>query len=361
MKIPLALVRAATPFVMWASSVRRRMLPPQLAIMEMATGIWPALALRAFVKAGIANRLNENPASPGDIARDLSLHEDSVRRVLRFLAGYDVVHESRGVYALTEMGRCAADESADSVADFLRYAGEMWHLEPWSHLDETLRTGKPAFELTYGSGFFEYTKAHPEAGDLFDRAMNAAAKLHARAIAEAYDFSKGSPVADIGGGSGLVLHAILERYPKVRAILYDLPGAVAAARLQLAGFRERVDYAEGDFFESVPPAKTYLLTHILHDWDDERALRILATVGRSIGPDGRLLVAEALSEEDPNTWSPAALTDAQMLTMLTGRERTRSEFKALLEKAGYTVTRVIPTSAAESIIECARSGHDEVQ
>lgn len=354
MKIPSAFVHALTPIFAATSSIRRRMIPPQLAIMEMATGIWPALTLRAFVKAGIANRLNESAASPGDIARDLSLHEDSVRRVLRFLAGYDVVHESRGVYALTEIGRCAADERADSVADFLRYAGEMWHLEPWSRLEETLRTGKPAFEITYGSGLFEYTKAHPEAGELFDRAMNAAAKLHARAIAEAYDFSKGSPVADIGGGSGLVLQAILERYPKVRAILYDFPGAVAAARVQLARFSDRATFAEGDFFESVPPARTYILTHILHDWDDERALKILANIGRSIEPGGRLLVAEALSEEDPNTWSPAALTDAQMLTMLTGRERTRSEFKGLVENAGFKVTGVIPTSAAESIIECTQ-------
>jgi SAM-dependent methyltransferase len=352
-KIPSAFVHALTPIFAATSSIRRRMIPPQLAVMEMATGIWPALALRAFVKAGIANRLNEGAASPGDIARDLSLHEESVRRVLRFLAGYDIVHESRGVYTLTEMGHCAADASPDSVADFLRYAGEMWHLEPWSRLDETLRTGKPAFEVTYGSGFFEYTKAHPAAGELFDRAMNAAAKLHAHAIAEAYDFSTGSPVADVGGGSGLVLQAILERYPRVRAVLYDLPGAVAAARIQLARFSDRVEYIEGDFFDAVPPATTYVLTHILHDWDDERALRILANIGRSIAPNGRLLVAEALSEEDPNTWSPASLTDAQMLTMLTGRERTRGEFQALLAKAGFRVKRVIPTSAAESIIECA--------
>ncbi len=331
------------------------MIPPQLAIMEMATGIWPALALRAFVKAGIADRLARGAASPGDIARDLSLHEDSVRRILRMLAGYDVVHETGGMYALTEIGRCAASESSTSVADFLRYVGEPWQLEPWSRLDETLRTGRPAFDVVYGSGFFEYTKEHPELGGLFDRAMSAVAKLHADAIAEAYDFSNASPVADIGGGAGLVLAAVLGRYPRARGLLYDLPGCVAAARAQLAGLADRIDFVAGDFFQDVPPAKTYILTHILHDWNDERALKILRNVTHSIGPDGRLLVAEALSEEDPNGWSPAALTDAQMLAMLTGRERTRAEYAELFSQAGFTVKRVIPTAAAESILVCVPS------
>ncbi len=353
MKIPNAFVHVLTPLVAGVSSMRRRAIPPQLAIMEMATGIWPAMILRSFVKSGIAGRLAQSAASPDDIASDLSLHAPSVRRVLRFLAGYDVVRASGERFELTEIGRCAASDDSTSVADFLSYVGEPWQLVPWTHLDETLRTGKPAFDLTYGSTFFDYLKNHQDVASLFDRAMNDVAKLHAAAIAEAYDFSAASPVADIGGGSGLVLHAILSRYPKTRGILSDLSAAVEKARAQLSDLAGRVEFVAGDFFESVPAAKSYVLTHILHDWDDERSFKLLRTIRRTIEPDGLLLVAEALAEDDPNVWSAASLTDAQMLTMLTGRERTRGEYAQLLRQAGFTVKRIVPTAAAESILVCA--------
>jgi len=352
-KIPNALVHALTPLIAGVSSMRRRAIPPQLAIMEMATGIWPAMMLRAFVKSGIADRLAQGAASSDQVANDLSLHAPSVRRVLRFLAGYDVVRATGEKFELTEIGRCATSNDVASVADFLSYVGEPWQLVPWTDLDETLRTGKSAFDLTYGSGFFDYVKQHPEVAGVFDRAMNDVAKLHAAAIAEAYDFSAASPVADIGGGSGLVLHAILSRYPKIRGVLSDLPAAVEKARAKLADFAGRVEFVPGDFFESVPSVQTYVLTHILHDWDDERSLKLLRAIGRSIEPNGHVLIAEALAEDDPNVWSAASLTDAQMLTMLTGRERTRTEYTQLLRQAGFAVKRIIPTSAAESIIVCA--------
>jgi SAM-dependent methyltransferase len=352
-KIPGALVHVLTPLFAGVSSVRRRAIPPQLAIMEMATGIWPAMILRAFAKSGIANRLEQSPAAPDEIARELSLHAPSVRRVLRFLAGYDVVRASGEKFELTEIGRCAAPGNSTSVADFLSYVGEPWQLVPWTRLDETLRTGRPAFDVTYGSGFFDYLESHEDIQSFFDRAMNDVAKLHAAAIAEAYDFSRASPVADIGGGSGLVLQAILTRYPKARGILSDRPAAVAKARAQLAELAGRIEFVAGDFFQSVPSAKTYVLTHILHDWDDARALILLRAIRRSIEPGGYLLAAEALAEDDPNVWSAASLTDAQMLTMLTGRERTRTEYAELLRQAGFTVKRIVPTSAAESILVCS--------
>ena len=355
MKTPPALVRALTPLAVWASSVRRRLLPPQLAIMELATGIWPALALRAIVKAGIAERLAQGPASPVELARDLGLHGQSVGRILRLLAGYDVVRELRdGRFELTRIGRYAANSTAGSVADFVRYAGEPWQLEPWARLDETLRSGEPAFEIVYGSGFFDYVRAHREVGELFDSAMASVASLHAQAVADAYDFSQASPIADIGGGAGLVLGAILRAYPRAEGVLFDSPGALSRAGRSLGDERPRVQLEAGDFFERVASgAKTYVLSHILHDWDDEHALKILRNVRKELPADGRVLIVEALLDDQPNRWSAANLTDAQMLTILRGRERTRAEFGALLVQADLRLTRVIPTGAAESIVEVA--------
>ncbi len=359
MRIPLALVRATTPFVMWAASLRRRILPPQLAILELATAIWPALALRAIIKVGIADRLASGPATPGELARDLGLHEQSVRRVLRLLSGYDIVREVRGGrFELTRIGRYAARDTRESVADFVRYAGEPWQLGPWERLDETLRTGVPAFEIVHGSTFFEYAGSHPEVGELFDSAMTSVAPLYGAAVANAYDFSQASPIADVGGGSGLVLRAILRAYPSAEGVVFDLPGALRLAQVS-GDQRASIRIEAGDFFERVPQgAKTYVLSHVLHNWDDERAVKILRNIRKELPADGRVLIVEALLGDKPNRWSAGNLTDAQMLSLVRGRERSRAEFEGLLAQAGLRAMRVIPTSAAESIIECSALRHN---
>ncbi len=357
MKIPLALVRAATPFVMWGASLRRRVLPPQLAMLELATAIWPALALRATIKVGVADRLAKHPATPGELARDLGLHEQSVRRVLRLLSGYDIVREGRGGrFELTRIGRYAARDTRESVADFVRYAGEAWQLGPMERLDETLRTGVPAFEIVHGSTFFEYASSHPEVGELFDSAMTSVAPLYGAAVANAYDFSQTSPVADVGGGSGLVLRAILRAYPNATGVLFDLPGAISHAPHVLGEEYARVRVEAGDFFDRVPPgARTYVLSHVLHNWDDERAIKILSNVRKELPADGRVLIVETVLGDKPNRWSAGNLTDAQMLLLVRGRERSRVEFETLFARAGLHAVRVIPTSAAESIIEAVAS------
>jgi len=333
-KIPLALVRVATPVVMWAASLRRRALPPQFAVLEMTTAIWPALALRAIVRVGIADRLARGPATPDELARDLVLHEPSVRRVLRLLSGYDVVHEARnGRFELTRIGRCAARDTPESVADFVRYAGEPWQLDSWERLSETLRTGVPAFEIVHGTSFFEYAGTHPEAGELFDSAMTAVAPLYGFAVAHAYDFSHASPVADVGGGSGLMLRAILRAYPDVQGVLFDLPGAISRAPQVLGDERARVRVEAGDFFELAPSgARTYLLSHVLHNWEDERAVKILSNVRKELPADGRVLIVETLLCDKPNRWSAGNLNDAQMLSLVRGRERTRAEYADLPAK-----------------------------
>jgi hypothetical protein len=182
--------------------------------------------------------------------------------------------------------------------------------------------------------------------------MASVAPLHAQAVADAYDFTHASPIADIGGGSGLVLVAILRAYPGAEGVLFDLPGALKQAERILGAECARIRFEAGDFFERAPHgAKTFVLAHILHDWDDENALKILRNVREAMPGDGRVLVVEALLGDEPNRWSAASLTDAQMLTMLRGRERTAAEYKTLLAQAGLKLTRVIPTSAAESIVE----------
>lgn len=338
---------------MWAASLRRRMLPPRFAVMELATAIWPALALRAAVKTGIADRLSASPATAAGLAAELGLHAPSVLRLLRFLSGYDVVREERdGRFFLTRIGAEVAKQSDGTAAAFIEYIGAPWQLEPWMHLDVTIRTGEPAFERVHGMRFFDYASAHPEAGELFDSAMRTVATLHADAIAKAYDFTNRSPIADIGGGSGIVLAAILARNKNASGILFDLPDTIARARPNLEHFANRIHFETGSFFETAPRgAGAYVLSHILHDWNDERALQILRTIRGASGTRSRVLIVESILEEKHNRWDAGLLTDMQMMAIVGGKERTLDEFRSLITAAGLRLRRVIPTAASESIIE----------
>ncbi|HEV2260997.1 MAG TPA: methyltransferase [Candidatus Rubrimentiphilum sp.] len=338
---------------MWAASVRRRLLPPREALMEMATAIWPALALRAMVKTGLAGRLAQQPADAGELAAELQLHAASVRRLLRFLAGFDIVREGRDRrFALTRIGGQLASGNRDNAAAFIEYIGAPWQIEPWVHLDQTVRSGEPAFEQLHGMRFFDYGIAHPEAGALFDAAIGAVATLHADAVARGYNFSSRSPIADVGGGSGVVLATILERYPHASGILFDLPETIERARAQLTPFGGRIAFETGSFFKTAPRgAGAYVLSHILHDWDDEHALRILRTIRNTMSARSRVLIVESVLDAAVNRWDAGLLTDMQMMIVLGGKERTREEFRSLLSAAGMRLLRIIPTSAPESILE----------
>lgn len=151
-----------------------------------------------------------------------------------------------------------------------------------------------------------------------------------------------------------MLRAILRAYGEVKGILFDLPGAISQAQHVLGDERGRVHIEAGDFFERAPSgARTYLLSHVLHNWDDERAVKILANIRKELTEGGRVLIVETVIGGKPNRWSAGNLNDAQMLVLVSGRERTRAEYADLLKKAGLAVERIVPTSAAESILVCA--------
>lgn len=331
-------------------------MPPHFAAMEVATGSWPALALRALCITGVIDALAAHGASAQALADALDLHAPSVLRTLRFLAGYDVVRErARGTFELTPIGRAAAQHTRESVGAFVRYAGEPWQLSPWMHLDRTLRTGVPAFDALYGSTFFEYVRTHDDAGTLFDDAMLAVSHMHAEAIARAYDFKGVTLVCDVGAGAGLLVQAILSAHPSMRTIVFDTERAVVRARDRLAAFAESVRFEAGDFFERVPgDADAYILSHILHDWDDAACERILRNVRTAMPERSRVLAIESVLPAQRNVWDQARLTDMQMLTVLRGRERTLDEYRALAAAAGLHVSRVIPTAASENILELTR-------
>ncbi len=227
------------------------------------------------------------------------------------------------------------------------------HFRCWGELLYCVQTGQTAFEKLFGKPIFPYLSEHPEQGAIFDAAMVGVHGRESAAMLAAYDFSDLGTLADIGGGNGSTLRAVLLKHPQLRGILFDLPAVVERARSQLAaaGFAERCALVPGDFFASVTGgADAYLLRHIIHDWDDARSIKILSNIRRVLAAHGKLLVVESVIPPG-NEPSFGKLLDVNMLVIPGGRERTEQQYRDLYRQAGFALTRIVPTAAEVSLIE----------
>jgi len=230
--------------------------------------------------------------------------------------------------------------------------GELYYAA-FGELLYSVRTGKVAFDKVYGLPIFDYLGQHPEQAGLFDETMVGVHGRETAAMLAAYDFSGIRVLADIGGGNGSVLTTVLQKHPDMRGILFDLPGVAerARAKLEAAGLTDRCRVVGGSFFESVPgDADAYLLRHIIHDWDDARATRILQHVHRAMAADGKLLVVESVIPPG-NEPSFGKSLDLAMLVLPGGEERTADEYRRLYETAGFRLTGIVPTTAGVSVID----------
>lgn len=332
----------------------RGSVPAPVAALELVTASWLSQALYVAAKLGIADLLQHGPRTPAELAHELGCHEGALARLLRALAPHGVFRErADGCYEQTPMSDCLRKDSPLSIRDFALYVGSGEHRQHWSELEGSIRSGAPSIEQLRGRSFFDYTASAPEFGGLFNRAMTALSNLAEEALLSRYDFSPFRTVVDVGGGQGRLLAAILLRNPSARGILFDGEEVVADAPrlLERLGVGDRCSVEGGSFFEHIPAGgDVYVLKHIVHDWPDEAARVILQAVQRSMSADGTLLLFESVVPDGP-TPHIAKLTDLEMLLCLGGRERTRREFAALLESAGFVLSRVIETASPISILE----------
>jgi hypothetical protein len=244
--------------------------------------------------------------------------------------------------------------------------GELWW-EAWSHLLESVQSGRPSFDLVHGKGLFDYLA---DAGTT-DVARSTLAALSSagtdrqvQSILQAYDFGAAATVVDVGGGDGSLLIAALRGHPRLRGVLFDLPYVVALApsSAELGGTADRCEFVGGSFFDSVPAGgDLYVLRSILHDWDDAQALALLENCRRAMPPNGNLLVIEVLmteADESDEDRLSAALRDVNLMVMTSGRKRTFEELRLLLSAARFETRRVIPLDTRFSIIEARTSETD---
>ncbi len=330
---------------------------PQQQMAQLITGYWVSQAVYVAAKLGLADRLRDGPRSADDLARETSSDPRSLFRLLRALASVGVFAEdSGGRFGMTPLADCLRGDVPGSQRAMAVMAGEE-HFRSYGELLYSVRTGRTAFDKVYGEPVFEFLSHHPEQAKLFDRAMVSVHGRETAAMLDAYDFAGVGVLADVGGGNGSVLTAVLQKYPAMRGILFDLPGVAerAKANVQAAGVAGRCRVVGGSFFESVPGgADAYLLRHIIHDWDEGRCTQILRNLQRAMGEGGRLLVVEGVVPPG-NGPSFTKLLDLTMLAIPGGQERTREEYEALFRAGGFRLTRVVPTEAEVSVIEGAKA------
>jgi hypothetical protein len=310
-------------------------------------------AVCTVAELGIADHIEAgSPQAVESLAAATGTHERSLYRILRFLASHEIFQEKgQRQFDHTPLSQCLRSDAEGSF----RPVGQMFYrIHPlWDGLQHSAMTGEPGFNKVFGQPLFDYLGTHPELAPIFDAAMPAIHGHETAAMLEAYDFSAVDFLADIGGGNGSLMGAVLQRYPKLRGFLFELGHVAGRARQRLKayGVEGRCSVIEGNFFESVPSgADTYLFRHIIHDWTDEQSVQILKNCRKVIPKNGRLLIVEAVVPPG-NEPSLAKDFDMVMLVLPGGIERTEEEYGLLFKQAGFQLSSIAPTTSLISVVE----------
>lgn len=330
--------------------------PPHAVLIQIGTAYWGSQMLLVAAQLELADRLSAGPRTSEDLANELGLNVAALHRYLRSLAGMGVLTEVESrTFALTPLGEALKKDAPGSAYATIRTLSGNLCRSSWSELRYSLQTGKTGLEKAFGQPLFDYLAERPEEASLFSETMVGFHGAEPPAVAEAYEFGKFGSIVDVGGATGNMLVHILERHKDPRGVLFDLPHVVADAPafLEARGMADRVSIESGSFFEAVPKGHdTYILSHIIHDWNEDQCQTILRNCRDAIDPDGRLLIVEMVLPED-DTPHAGKMLDMMMLVGPGGQERTPSEYVTLLEPAGFELKQVVPTASDVSIVEAA--------
>jgi hypothetical protein len=338
---------------------RAKQAPSTMVLMNLTAGKIVSQALAVAAELGIADLLKDGAKSVATIARAANASEDGVYRLLRALASVGLFAETgERRFRLTPLGKLLRTDSPEALGGYARFVGHDSTWRPWGELRHSVRSGEPAFDQVFAMPIFEYFAKMPEAAAIFDAAMTSISTFESKAVLAAYDFSGIGTLVDVAGGHGLLIMTILKANRKLEGILFDLPhvAAGAPALLQRRGIADRCQIVSGDFFASVPEGgDAYIMKHIIHDWDDERAIQILTNCHRAMRPGGKVLIVDAVIPPG-NSAHFGKLLDLEMLVLTPrGRERTRVEFQDLLKRSGFRLRRVVPTETHLSLVEGVRA------
>lgn len=320
---------------------------PHETLWALTTAVVASRSLHVIAELGVADHVADEPVPAGELAARCDADADALDRVLRLLAAHGVFRHSTTGYAHTDASRLLRSDHPMSMRAFPRMFGLSSFTASFSHLDHAVRSGRPGLECVDPRGLWGYLQDQPDEADIFGQAMASKAAADIAAVLAAYDFGGFATIADIGGGRGHLLAAILATTPSATGVLFDLPAVTDTVDVDAS----RLTIEPGDFFtDPLPNADCYVLMEVIHDWDDQRSVAILDAVRRAAPGGATVLIIEGVVTEDPP--DPRVHTlDVVMLTITGGRERTASELGSLLEGAGFRPERVIETAGAMRIVE----------
>ena len=334
-------------------------MPPEAQLMQLTSGCLVAPAIYVVAKLGIPDILKNGPKTAAELAVATGTNADALYRVMRATASVGVLEErSDGSFTNSPISDTLREDWPSSTKAMTLWMLEPAHWRVYGELMYSVNTGKTAWDNVYGEPIFESLfGSMRDLGEVFNQAMTSFSRQTIPAILAAYDFSPFGTIADIGGGHGHLLGAILKEYPAANGILFDMPVVLDGAlpMLESCGVRDRVDLVSGDFTEAVPVvADCYLLKHIIHDWLDDKNKTILGNIRASMPDSARVLIIDGII---PPAGEPsfAKLLDLEMLMLPGGKERTEEEFRTLLESSGFRMTGAIRTPSPSSIIEAVKA------
>ena len=331
---------------------------PAEQVLQIAMGYMASSALYVAIALNVPDELAGGPKDVSALARACGANEDALYRVLRLLASMGMFAEqSPRKFALTPASDLLRKDVPGSLRGMAVFLPDPFHLRVYAELMHSVMTGQPAADKALGVPVFEYLAQHPDYSRVFNDAMTALSAPVIGAAIEAYDFSTIGTLVDVAGGHGEVLMSILKACPNVRGILADVDHVIEGAkpRIAAAGLSSRCEAVAIDFFKSVPAGgDAYVMKHIIHDWDDERASLILRNIGTAMGSKrGKVILLEMVLR-GAGELDLGKLLDIEMLAMPGGRERSAEEFKALFARSGFEMTKVVPTKSPLSVVEAVR-------
>jgi precorrin-6B methylase 2 len=323
-------------------------------LLGILSGSWLAQACYAVAKLGLPDALAAGPRPVAELAAECGADPRALHRLLRALAAAGLFRQTAPqTYALTSVTELLRSDVPGSLRQMAVLDGEEVY-RSFADIEQTVRTGTPAFETIHGEPFYAYLAGQPELAATFVQAMSGA---QVSAAISLFDLTGTELLVDVGGGDGSLLAAALSGHPELRGMLLELPEAVRRAKTTVAeaGVEDQADLVEGDFFASVPAGgDVYVLARVLHNWIDERAELILRRVREAMRPQGRLIVVEQLLPEEGTEPAPGkGMVDLLMLVLLEGHDRTQADYVRLLERTGFALRTVRHGSGpdADSMLE----------
>jgi hypothetical protein len=325
--------------------------PPNVALLRIAGNVMLARCIGVMAELGIADLVHDAPKTAAELAHLTQSHAGAMYRALRYLASHGIFTEdSAGKFANTDVSHLLRTGVPHSMKDAVRQSWQDIVWDTYKHIPHTIKTGEPAFNRAFGADFFDYLSSHPEIGAKFDAAMALQSAPENAAVAAAYPFGDAKVVVDVAGGRGGFLATLLKAHPNLRGILFDQQYVLDQPNhVKEAGLAAHCTFVGGNFFQSIPTGgDVYVLKRILHDWDDETAIKILKNCAAAMTPAAKLIAVDAVIKpgNDPD---PNKALDVGMMVLLRGRERTAEDFAKIYAAAGLQLTRIIPTAAPSTM------------